>query len=200
MVTAVAVNAADVAISFARAQLGKPYRFGALGPGAWDCSGLVVGSFKAAGVSLPHYTGFLISKGIEVSRAELQPGDLVFPDPGHVQIYTGSGTVIEAPHSGAVVREVPMWGFWRARRIVPGGSGGGGQVTNPVEGFSSIPGVGVIGDALGLDKWITQFMSGARHWAIRVFEVLLGGALIVVGLDKLGFGGGQVTKLAKYAK
>lgn len=115
-------------IGYARQQIGKPYVYGAVGPNSFDCSGLVVAAFKhGAGKTLPHWTGALISLGTNVAKADLQPGDLVFPDSGHVQIYTGNGKVVEAPHTGAYVREVSMWGFWRARRI--GGLGVAGTVT-----------------------------------------------------------------------
>jgi cell wall-associated NlpC family hydrolase len=107
-----------VAIAFARAQLGKPYVWGGTGPNSYDCSGLVQAAYRAAGVSLPRTTQQMIFSGQNVAKSDLRPGDLVFPDPGHVAIYTGGGTFIEAPHSGLMVREVPMWGFWRARRVV----------------------------------------------------------------------------------
>jgi hypothetical protein len=105
-------------IAFARQQIGKPYVFGATGPNSYDCSGLVVAAFKhGANKTLPHYTGTLVTLGTAVAKKDLQPGDLVFPDSGHVQIYTGDGRVVEAPHTGAYVQEVAMWGFWRARRM-----------------------------------------------------------------------------------
>ena len=113
---------AATVIAFARAQIGKPYVWGATGPSSYDCSGLVVASFKAAGISLPRTTYQQVLMGTAVSRAELIPGDLVFPDPGHVGIYTGNGMWIEAPHAGTSVREVQDWGFWRARRINTSGA------------------------------------------------------------------------------
>ena len=130
---------ADTAIAFARAQLGKPYVWGATGPNSYDCSGLVQAAYQAAGVSLPRVTQAMILSGTPVARNALVPGDLVFPDIGHVQIYTNNGNVIEAPSAGKVVREVAMWGFMAARRVVaatpltpapaapasPGTSGGG---------------------------------------------------------------------------
>lgn len=106
------------AVTFARAQIGKPYRWGATGPNAFDCSGLIQAAYKYAGISLPRTTYQQITRGHRVSRKDLQLGDLVFPDPGHVQIYSGNGNVIEAPHTGAYVREVKMWGFLTARRVV----------------------------------------------------------------------------------
>lgn len=109
---------AATAISFARAQIGKPYAYGKTGPSSYDCSGLVQAAYKSAGVTLPRTTKGQILVGTPVSKANLQPGDLVFPDLGHVQIYTGNGRVVEAPHTGTKVREVPMWGFLTARRIV----------------------------------------------------------------------------------
>jgi len=109
--------AVQMVLAFAHAQLGKPYVWGATGPNSFDCSGFVQASFKAAGISIPRTTYQQILVGRAVSRANLMPGDLVFPDVGHVCIYTGNGNWIEAPHSGAQVREVPMWGFLTARRV-----------------------------------------------------------------------------------
>jgi cell wall-associated NlpC family hydrolase len=120
---ATSVQAAE-AIAYARSKIGLPYKYGATGPNAYDCSGLVQASYKAAGVSLPRTTVGQILVGSPVSKAKLVPGDLVFPDPGHVQIYTGNGMVVEAPRTGEKVREVAMWGFFTARHL-PLASGGG---------------------------------------------------------------------------
>ena len=97
---------AGVAVRFAYAQLGKPYQWGASGPNSYDCSGLTMAAWAAAGVSLPHYTGSQQQDTRPVSRADLQPGDLIFfgSPPYHVGLYIGNGRMIEAPHSGAVVR------------------------------------------------------------------------------------------------
>ncbi len=96
----------QVALAWARKQLGKPYRFGATGPNAFDCSGLTLGAWKAAGVSINRTSEAQIRNGRAVSRDELQPGDLVFFYKGisHVALYVGNGTVIHAPHPGASVR------------------------------------------------------------------------------------------------
>lgn len=128
-------------IGVARQQIGKPYVFGSVGPNSFDCSGLVVFSaWRGDNKRLPHFTGSLISLGTAVSKSALQPGDLVFPDSHHVQIYSGNGMVIEAPRTGTNVREVPMWGFLTARRVFsgpaaisgPSGSGGFVTVDNPI--------------------------------------------------------------------
>lgn len=96
---------AAIAIRYALAQLGKPYVWGAAGPRAFDCSGLVMRAWGAAGVSLPHYTHAIWQIGRRVTRSQLRPGDLVYPHGlGHVQLYIGGGKVIEAPHTGADVR------------------------------------------------------------------------------------------------
>lgn len=110
-------SGADAAVAFARAQIGKPYGWGATGPNAYDCSGLVQAAWKAGGVSLPRTTAQMIFSGRAVAKADLIPGDLVFPDAGHVQIYSNNGNVIEAPHTGTVIRECKMWGFMAARRV-----------------------------------------------------------------------------------
>ncbi len=100
---------AATAIRYALAQLGKPYVWGAAGPRAFDCSGLVMRAWGAAGVKLPHFTGAIWQTGRHISRSQLRPGDLVYPyGLGHVQLYIGHGKVIEAPHTGADVRIRPL--------------------------------------------------------------------------------------------
>lgn len=98
---------AGAAIEFARAQLGKPYRYAAGGPDAYDCSGLTKAAYAAAGLSLPHYSGAQYAMFPKVPLDQLQPGDLVFRGPGgsqHVALYIGNGLVIDAPQTGDVVR------------------------------------------------------------------------------------------------
>ncbi|MFF8374952.1 NlpC/P60 family protein [Streptomyces sp. NPDC015661] len=101
---------AAAAISFARAQLGKPYVWGATGPSAYDCSGLTQAAWRAAGVSLPRTTYTQINAGTRVSRSQLAPGDLVFFYSGisHVGLYIGGGQMIHAPRPGAPVRIAPI--------------------------------------------------------------------------------------------
>lgn len=98
---------AAVAIEFARQQLGKPYRYAATGPGSFDCSGLTMRAYGAAGLSLPHYSGAQYSMFPHVPTSALQPGDLVFRGAGgsaHVGLYIGNGLMIHAPHTGDVVK------------------------------------------------------------------------------------------------
>lgn len=94
------------ALAFARAQLGKAYRFGAVGPDAYDCSGLTGSAWKAAGVTLPRTSQDQIGVGRSVSRSELQAGDLVFyyDDISHVALYVGNGQIIHAPNSRSSVK------------------------------------------------------------------------------------------------
>ncbi|MER5308295.1 NlpC/P60 family protein [Streptomyces sp. NPDC002773] len=108
-VTAPNARAAE-AISFARAQLGKPYVWGATGPSGYDCSGLTQASWRAAGVSLPRTTYTQINAGTRVSRSQLAPGDLVFFYSGisHVGLYIGGGQMIHAPRPGAPIRVAPI--------------------------------------------------------------------------------------------
>jgi hypothetical protein len=110
---------ADLAVRYALAQVGKPYVFATAGPDSFDCSGLVYAAYKAAGYSaITRSTYTQVLQGSPVEQSQLGAGDLVFPDAGHVQIYVGGGQVCEAPHSGANVRVVNLWGFWAARRLV----------------------------------------------------------------------------------
>ena len=95
---------AAMAVRAALSRLGRPYVWGATGPDQFDCSGLVKWSYAQAGVHLDRTTYQQIHEGIPVSRAQVRPGDLVFPHAGHVQIALGHNLVVEAPYSGATVR------------------------------------------------------------------------------------------------
>jgi cell wall-associated NlpC family hydrolase len=90
--------AATAALTNAMSKIGSPYRYGAAGPNAFDCSGLVNWSFKQAGVSLPRTSRALAGVGTPVARGDLQPGDLVFfyRPISHVAIYIGDGKVVHA--------------------------------------------------------------------------------------------------------
>jgi len=106
-------------VQAAMSRLGRPYVWGAAGPDAFDCSGLVVWSFAQVGISLPHYSYDLMSGGAAVSASDLQPGDLVFFYGGsHVGIYIGGGQFIHAPHAGTVVQVTSLseYGLSAARR------------------------------------------------------------------------------------
>jgi cell wall-associated NlpC family hydrolase len=107
-----ATNVGTTALRAALTQRGKPYVWGAAGPDSYDCSGLVLWAFAQEGISLPHYTGDQWNSGMHVSRADLEPGDLVFffPDISHVGLYIGNGLMVDAPSTGQVVQVQPV--FW----------------------------------------------------------------------------------------
>ncbi|GAB2861380.1 C40 family peptidase [Streptomyces deserti] len=113
---------AAAAVSYAYQKLGSPYVWGATGPDAFDCSGLVQAAYRTAGVSLPRTTYAQIDAGRRVSRSELLPGDLVFFYSGisHVGIYVGNGQMIHAPNPSAPVRVAPLteMPFAGATRVV----------------------------------------------------------------------------------
>lgn len=113
----------EAVIARAQSMIGTPYVWGggdANGPTTgvdggtvtgFDCSGLVLYAFAAAGVALPHYTGYQYQRGTHVPASEARRGDLLFWGPGgnqHVAIYLGDGTMIEAPRSGQNVRISPV--------------------------------------------------------------------------------------------
>jgi NlpC/P60 family protein len=115
-------EAERTAVTFALAQLGKPYKFAAAGPNAFDCSGLTMAAWAAAGVTLPHNAAAQWHEGRPVpDPLLLTPGDLILipgadgtwnpPHPGHVGMYIGAGYVLEAPQAGDVVTIVPLSGF-----------------------------------------------------------------------------------------
>jgi cell wall-associated NlpC family hydrolase len=115
-------EAAQVAVDTALAQLGDPYVWAAAGPNAFDCSGLTQYAYAAAGVTLPHSSRTQSTMGTAVSRAQLQPGDLVFfySPVSHVGIYIGNGQMVHASTFGqpVIVSSVDMKGYVSARRLV----------------------------------------------------------------------------------
>ena len=98
--------AAAKVMSFAKNQLGKPYVWGATGPSSFDCSGLTLGAWKSAGVTLPRTTFDQVNVGAKIPKSQMKPGDLIFffDDVSHVGIYAGNGQMIHAPKPGAEVR------------------------------------------------------------------------------------------------
>jgi len=111
---------ARTALQFAFSQIGKPYRYGGTGPGAWDCSGLTQAAWRAAGVNLPRTTTQQWAWGASrrVSMDALQPGDLLFSNSlGHVGIYIGGGKMVHAPRTGDVVKITTLDAYGRHRFI-----------------------------------------------------------------------------------
>jgi peptidoglycan DL-endopeptidase CwlO len=105
-----ASGSAGTAISFAQQQLGKPYCYAGTGPACFDCSGLTMAAWGAAGVGLSHNSEAQASELPHVPISAMQPGDIAYM-PGHVGIYVGGGAVIHAPHTGDVVRYIDLGYF-----------------------------------------------------------------------------------------
>ncbi|RFU22530.1 C40 family peptidase [Geodermatophilus marinus] len=115
-------GAAQVAVDTALGQVGDPYVWGAGGPDAFDCSGLTQYAYAAAGITLPHSSRMQSQLGTAVSRADLQPGDLIFyrSPVSHVSMYIGNGQMVHASTSGQPVEVVAvdsMGGITAMRRV-----------------------------------------------------------------------------------
>jgi peptidoglycan DL-endopeptidase CwlO len=110
-------------IKTALAQQGAPYVYGGASPGGFDCSGLTMFAFAAGGIALPHTAAGQAELGTPVSRADLQPGDLVFfySPISHVGIYIGNGMMVHARTFGKplAVTSVDQPGYVTARRLIP---------------------------------------------------------------------------------
>ena len=131
-------NAVGTAIAFAEQQLGKPYQWGATGPDAFDCSGLVMMAYRAAGIDIPRTSQQQWVWGPRVSPSQVKPGDLVFfagsdgtrTSPGHVGLVIGGGLMVEAYATGFPIRIAPYAdrdpvGFtrpWLRARVLAAGS------------------------------------------------------------------------------
>lgn len=105
-----ASDRAQAAIEAALAELGKPYVFGAEGPDAFDCSGLIQRVWRQAGVELPRTSAEQAQAGQQIPLSDIQPGDLViyYSERSHIGMYVGDGKIIHAPHPGADVRFAPL--------------------------------------------------------------------------------------------
>lgn len=120
-----AQGVAATAIKFALAEVGKPYVWGATGPNAYDCSGLVLKAFAAAGITISRVAADQYNNGGHVPVRQAQPGDLLFyatdpHDPStihHVVLYMGNDQMVEAPYSGESVRVRPV--PWNYAELVP---------------------------------------------------------------------------------
>ena len=110
----------SIALKFALQQIGDVYVWAAAGPTQWDCSGLTMRSYQAAGVSLPHSSRMQISYGKSVSFSSLKPGDLLFfgKPISHVSIYMGGGKMVQAPRPGKKVEVVPLTRMFGAKPFV----------------------------------------------------------------------------------
>ena len=107
------------AIAYAKAQLGKPYQWGATGPSTFDCSGLTMQAWARGGKLLPHYSVAQYSQSTPISMNDAKPGDLLFwsnnGSPSgihHVALYLGGGQFLEAPHTGANVRYNSIYNWY----------------------------------------------------------------------------------------
>jgi biotin carboxyl carrier protein len=119
--SAPATGGAAAAIAFARAQLGDPYVWAATGPSSWDCSGLTMTAWAAAGRALPRNSAAQQAATTPITEAELRPGDLVFwslhpalpSTVFHVGLYIGNGQMIHAPRPGTTVRVESIYSWAR---------------------------------------------------------------------------------------
>lgn len=160
-------------LSIAESRIGDRYVYGADGPSEFDCSGLIYWAANKAGIKgVPRTADQQYQAGEPVSLNDLQPGDLVFSagsdgtatHPGHVGIYAGVQSVgrqrvpvvLEAPHTGDVVKYLPLAEFqatgYRRIKGLSGGGSGGGSSLNPVGGIIGgigaglselLPGIGI---------------------------------------------------------
>lgn len=160
----------DDAIAVASAELGKPYVWGAEGPGSFDCSGLMQWIFSHVGISLPRTAAQQQAATTRV--ASPLPGDLVFygAPAYHVGLYIGGGKMIDAPDVGDVVKVQSVWGSPTYGRV----SGLGAAAATVVA-----PVVGAVG--LGAST-LSDWLGGARNITLEFVFVGLGLGLVGFGI------------------
>ncbi len=113
---------AAVAVHYAMAQIGKPYVYGAAGPSSYDCSGLTMAAWGAAGVGLPHSSSAQYGSGTHIAASQLQPGDLVFyySPISHVGMYIGNGMIVNAENPSAGIRVTGLYSMPYVGAVRPG--------------------------------------------------------------------------------
>jgi cell wall-associated NlpC family hydrolase len=196
--TADVTDRVEAAISFAIAQTGKRYVWASSGPNTYDCSGLVYRAFQHAGYKFNGRptTYSLVGMGIPVRRDQLRRGDLIFPNPGHVQIYLGGGRVVEAASPrlprNQQIRQAGMSGFWRARRLLQGSI----QITQSESGTTQTSPA-----PSGQNDVLMQSLSGALDWAadskhwLNLLMIILGILLMIIALYRMAGNGIKDTVL-----
>lgn len=117
IVPAAASSRVETVVRFALAQVGKPYRWGAAGPGAYDCSGLTMAAFARVGIRLAHQSGAQASAGRSVSRSQVQRGDLIVYS-GHVAIALGGGKMVHAANPRTGIAVANIYGSPSFRRLL----------------------------------------------------------------------------------
>jgi cell wall-associated NlpC family hydrolase len=113
---------AAVAVRYAMAQVGKPYVYGAAGPNSFDCSGLTMAAWGAAGVGLPHSSSAQYGSGTHIAASQLQPGDLVFyyHPISHVGMYIGHGMIVNAENPSSGIRVTGLYSMPYVGAVRPG--------------------------------------------------------------------------------
>lgn len=107
-------------VRYAKAQRGKPYRYGMSGPRSFDCSGLTLASYRRAGLRLPHSSHAQARRGTRIPKSHRRAGDLLYWPQGHVAIAVGHGKMIDAGSRRTGVSERGIWGSPRTYRVVYG--------------------------------------------------------------------------------
>lgn len=206
----------DQIVAEAQKFLGDPYVYGAEGPSTFDCSGLVQYVFGKLGISVPRTSELQYTAGTAVQEKDLQPGDLVFSagsdgttsSPGHVGIYAGvmpvpgagrasTPMVIEAPHTGDVVKYLPLdqfqaVGYRRMTGDSGSSGGGGGGLVNTVLGDLGLGGaLSLPGEIVKpVEQWgknltshldlLSAFFRPSTY--VRLGAGALGGVFLIAGL------------------
>lgn len=188
-------------VDLARAQIGDPYVFGAEGPNAFDCSGLVEWVYDQLGIKVPRTTTQMMAPGsplIPIQPATAKPGDLVFSNwigrpSSHVAILTDRGTVIEAPQPGQTVKETIFGPNYRrhvdAWRRVPGLEGANPTPADRVDAITA-----GVATGLGVIPGVPSAISHAKPTVGETLDVLSSAASgMVEGVQNMGRLAGLIT-------
>lgn len=185
------MSKASDAISVASGELGKPYSYGAEGPGAFDCSGLIQYVYNHVGISLPRTAA--AQQAATTPTAKPKPGDLVFygTPAHHVGLYLGAGRMIAAPHTGAKVQIQAVYGTPSNYGRVKGSGAAATAVAGITAGTTAL-------NATDLGFNTGAIVDGFREIGIKLAFIAFGLTLVGVGVYRsVGKRPGGVQSLVK---
>jgi hypothetical protein len=186
-----AKNLAEKFLQDVKSDIGDPYVFGAAGPKEFDCSGLIYYNLRRVGIlGVPRTSEAQWHWVQHIHKNQLTPGDLIFmqfpgdqASPGHVVIYAGNGNIIQAPHTGADVQEVPLSSMGNGSEIV---------------GYGRVPGLSGTASPVGSTGGGNNTGALAAGGTLGIQDSPLAG-LPQLGQDALGFITGTASTVGDIA-
>jgi hypothetical protein len=177
----------NAAIQYALAQVGKPYVWATAGPNSYDCSGLIWKAYEVgAGYKFQGRptTYTLVGMGREVPKSEIRPGDLVFPNAGHVQMSLGGTAIVEAANPRTGVRRSTLGRTWHIRRLIENNLEVGNKASGTDPKVSNSGGSETDAQLASINQALSS-LTNPNFW-VRILYIILGIIMCLVALARMG--------------